>query len=53
MSNRMKTPLPAGRHLIRYDFEKTGKEPIGVGGTGRLYVGRSTGGTTRHGSRTP
>jgi len=32
-------PLPAGRHLVRYEFEKTGTEPMGAGGTGRLFVG--------------
>jgi Sulfatase len=36
---RATEPLPAGRHLVRYEFEKTGPEPMGAGGTGRLYVG--------------
>ena len=36
---RATDPLPAGRHLIRYEFEKTGQEPMGAGGTGRIFVG--------------
>jgi hypothetical protein len=35
-------PLPAGRHLVPYEFEKTGGEPIGARGTGRLFVGDET-----------
>ncbi len=31
--------LPPGRHSIRYEFEKTGPEPVGAGGIGRLFVG--------------
>ena len=31
-------PLPPGRHQVRYEFEKTGPEPFGPGGTGRLFV---------------
>jgi arylsulfatase A-like enzyme len=31
-------PLPAGRHKVRFEFEKTGKEPFGAGGVGRLFV---------------
>lgn len=27
-----------GRHVIRYEFEKTGPEPLGAGGVGRLFV---------------
>lgn len=30
--------LTPGRHTIRYEFEKTGKEPYGAGGVGRLYL---------------
>jgi len=29
--------LPAGRHKVRYEFEKGGREP-GAGGVGRLFV---------------
>jgi len=36
---RATAPLPAGRHRIRYEFEKTGQEPMGAGGTGRIFVG--------------
>ena len=32
-------PLAPGRHLVRYEFEKTGTEPMGAGGIGRLFVG--------------
>src|SRR6185312_14206227 len=32
-------PLPAGRHVLRYEFEKTGEQPMGAGGIARLYVG--------------
>ena len=35
---RGSAPIPPGRHEVRYEFEKTGKEPFGAGGTGRLYV---------------
>jgi hypothetical protein len=31
-------PLLPGRHQVRYEFEKTGPEPFGPGGTGRLFV---------------
>lgn len=31
-------PLPPGRHLVRFEFEKTGTQPLGAGGTGRLFV---------------
>jgi arylsulfatase len=31
-------PLPAGRHEVGYEFEKTGPEPLGAGGIGRLSV---------------
>ena len=31
-------PLGAGRHTLRYEFQKTGSEPYGAGGTGRLFV---------------
>jgi arylsulfatase len=34
-SNRDLTP---GLHAIRYEFEKTGKEALGAGGIGRLYL---------------
>lgn len=30
--------LTPGAHAIRYEFEKTGKEPAGAGGIGRLFV---------------
>jgi arylsulfatase A-like enzyme len=30
--------LGPGKHAIRYEFEKKGKEPFGAGGTGRLFV---------------
>jgi arylsulfatase len=36
---RAEAPLPAGRHTVRYEFEKTGSEPVGAGGIGRLFVG--------------
>jgi arylsulfatase len=36
---RAAAPLPSGRHAIRYEFEKTGPEPTGAGGIGRLFVG--------------
>jgi arylsulfatase len=32
-----KTLMP-GRHVIRFEFRKTGKELLGAGGTGRLYI---------------
>jgi arylsulfatase A-like enzyme len=31
-------PVAPGRHVIRYEFEKRGKEPFGAGGTGRIFV---------------
>ncbi|MET0595470.1 MAG: arylsulfatase, partial [Polyangiaceae bacterium] len=31
-------PLSPGRHEVRYEFEKRGKEPFGAGGIGRLFV---------------
>jgi arylsulfatase len=31
-------PLSAGAHRVRYEFEKTGAQPFGPGGTGRLFV---------------
>jgi arylsulfatase len=31
-------PLGPGRHVVRYEFEKRGKEPYGAGGIGRLFV---------------
>ncbi|HEX3473758.1 MAG TPA: arylsulfatase [Kofleriaceae bacterium] len=31
--------LASGRHVVRYEFEKRGKEPFGAGGIGRLFVG--------------
>jgi len=30
--------LEPGRHTVRYEFEKTGKDSSGAGGVGRLYV---------------
>ncbi|HEX7124233.1 MAG TPA: arylsulfatase [Thermodesulfobacteriota bacterium] len=35
---RAANALTPGRHAIRYTFEKTGQEPTGAGGVGRLYV---------------
>jgi arylsulfatase len=35
---RGKDMLKPGRHTIRFEFEKTGKEQYGAGGTGRLFV---------------
>ncbi len=31
-------PVAPGRHVVRYDFEKLGKEPFGAGGMGRIFV---------------
>ena len=31
-------PVNPGTDTIRYEFEKTGPEPVGAGGTARLYV---------------
>jgi hypothetical protein len=30
--------LKPGPHVVRFEFEKRGKEPFGAGGTGRLFV---------------
>jgi hypothetical protein len=30
--------LPAGKVTLAYQFEKTGKAPLGAGGTGKLFV---------------
>src|SRR5262249_5257004 len=35
---RAKDPVPPGRHVVRYEFEKRGKEPFGAGGIGRIFV---------------
>jgi arylsulfatase A-like enzyme len=35
---RAQKALNAGRHVVRYEFEKRGKEPFGAGGVGRLSV---------------
>jgi len=35
---RCQKALTPGDHEIRYEFEKTGKEPAGAGGQGRLFV---------------
>jgi hypothetical protein len=35
---RAQKALTAGRHVVRYEFEKRGKEPFGAGGVGRLFV---------------
>ncbi|WP_371745539.1 arylsulfatase [Myxococcus sp. CA033] len=35
---RGKEALKPGKHVLRYEFEKTGPEPFGAGGTGRLFV---------------
>ena len=32
------TPCHPGRHIVRYEFEKTGPEPLGAGGIGRISV---------------
>ncbi|AKV00883.1 Sulfatase precursor [Labilithrix luteola] len=31
--------LPPGKHVVEYEFQKTGKEPFGAGGIGRILVG--------------
>jgi arylsulfatase len=31
-------PLAPGPHVVRYEFEKRGKEPFGAGGVGRILV---------------
>ncbi len=31
-------PLAPGPHVVRYEFEKRGKEPFGAGGIGRIFV---------------
>ncbi len=30
--------IASGHHVIRYEFEKRGKEPFGAGGIGRIFV---------------
>jgi hypothetical protein len=35
---RAEKPLTTGRHIVRYEFEKTGSEPVGAGGNARLFV---------------
>ncbi len=35
---RAAEPLGPGLHVLRYEFEKLGLEPLGAGGIGRLYV---------------
>jgi hypothetical protein len=35
---RAKAPLTPGKHVVRYEFEKLGKEPFGAGGAGRVFV---------------
>ena len=35
---RGQEPLAPGKHTVSYEFEKTGTEPVGAGGTGRLFV---------------
>jgi arylsulfatase len=35
---RAQEALTPGAHTIRFEFEKTGQEPFGAGGTGRLHV---------------
>jgi hypothetical protein len=35
---RGQTQLEPGKHTLRFEFQKTGTEPFGAGGTGRLYV---------------
>ena len=30
--------LSTGTRVIRFEFQKTGKEPMGAGGTGRIFV---------------
>lgn len=31
--------MPVGRQLLRFEFEKRGKEALGAGGVGRIFVG--------------
>jgi arylsulfatase A-like enzyme len=39
---RSETQLPGGGKLeLRFEFEKTGKEKVGAGGIGRLYVNKN------------
>lgn len=35
---RSNKPLAKGKYEVRFEFEKTGKEPLGAGGIGRIYV---------------
>ena len=35
---RAAKPVAPGRHVVRYEFEKRGKEPFGAGGIGRIFV---------------
>jgi arylsulfatase len=35
---RAAAPLPPGAHAVRFVFEKTGPEPMGAGGTARLFA---------------
>jgi arylsulfatase len=35
---RAKDALSPGRHVVHYEFEKVGKEPVGAGGVGRIFV---------------
>jgi arylsulfatase len=35
---RATEPLAPGRHVVRYELEKTGTAPVGAGGIGRLFV---------------
>ncbi len=35
---RAAKPVASGRHVVRYEFEKRGKEPFGAGGMGRIFV---------------
>ena len=35
---RAAKPVASGRHVVRYEFEKRGKEPFGAGGIGRIFV---------------
>ncbi len=35
---RAAAALTPGRHIVRYEFEKRGKEPFGAGGVGRIFV---------------
>ena len=35
---RRRSAIAPGPHVVRYEFEKRGKEPFGAGGVGRIFV---------------